>query len=126
MSIRFLAQNSGWSILNPKQAYAAHKAMREYRELHPTCEITGSKNKVQVHHIEPVWSNPEKVADPNNFISLSASAHIHLIFGHDGNFKSKYVLNVREISDKIKEIKKQSVVVNRISAQSDKSWFKFW
>lgn len=112
--MRFFIQNAGWSALNPIKAIEAQKAMQEYRKKQPTCEITGSKNKVQIHHIVPVWANPDLAADPNNFIALSASAHIHIIFGHAGNFGQRYVSNVKDIAEKIRAIKDQSNVVHRV------------
>lgn len=111
--VRFTIQNAGWSILNPIKASEAREAMNNYRKLHPVCEITGSPNKVQVHHIIPVWADPNLAADPNNFISLSAQAHIHIIFGHNGNFGKYYVKNVKDIAERIRNIKSQSDIVER-------------
>lgn len=130
-SLRFTIQNAGWSTLHPVQAKEARAAMQKYRELHPACEITGSKNKVQVHHIIPVWKDPSLAADPNNFISLSASAHIHIIFGHNNNFGKYYVPNVKYIAAHIREIRSNIEVVERVKVLEYKptllarikSWF---
>lgn len=117
-TFRFTIQNAGWSTLNPSKASEARRAMKKYREEHPTCEITGSKNKIQIHHIVPVWADPSLAADPNNFIALSASAHIHIIFGHAGNFGKRYVKNVKEIADKVTQLTKEFEVVERIETKS--------
>lgn len=127
--MRFFVQNAGWSTLHPIQALQAQKAMQQYRELHPVCEITGSKNKVQIHHIIPVWADPTLAADPNNFIALSASAHIHIIFGHNGNFGKYYVKNVKDLAERIRYIKNQSEIVERpkiIKTQSKFNWLKLF
>jgi len=104
---------AGWSSLNREKVNSTRRAMRKYRKSHPVCEITGSDKKVQVHHIIPVWANPELSDDPNNFISLSASANIHHIFGHDRNFARKYVSNVREISEKILAMREEADIIER-------------
>jgi hypothetical protein len=123
--IRFLAQNVGWASLNAKQAYQAQKAMRKYKAQNPNCEISGTDKNVQVHHIIPVWQDPYLADDPNNFISLSSSAHLHLIFGHNGNFGGKYVKNVREIAKKIKKtIDENPPIV--VSRQMSLKKYGFW
>lgn len=110
--VRFSAL-AGWTSLSKEKLKSTRKAMKLYRAEHPCCELSGSCKKVQIHHIIPVWANPELADDPNNFIALSSSAHIHHIFGHDRNFARKYVSNIREISEKIHSIKDQMEVVNR-------------
>lgn len=125
--MRFFIQNAGWSTLHPIKAIEAQKAMQEYRKRNPACEITGSLNKVQIHHIIPVWADPTLAADPNNFIALSASAHIHIIFGHNGNFGKYYVKNVKDLAQRIRYIKAQSEIVERpkpIVAQSKQNWWR--
>ncbi len=124
---------AGWTILNPRQAYAAHKAMNEYRKEHPICELTGSKNGVQIHHIVPIWENPALAADKNNMIALSSKANIHLM-AHNGNFGKYYVSNIKEICKKCRAILEEAIVVTRplddISESSESfssrilKWFK--
>lgn len=124
-SLKFIIQNAGWSTLHLSKAREAVKAMNTYRKQHPTCEITGSDKNIEIHHIVPVWSRPDLAADPDNFIALSASAHIHHIYGHDKNFRTKYVENIKDIASKMKEIKKEMVVINRPEVKINKiktSW----
>ncbi len=118
MSIRFYIQNAGWSVLNPSQAYQAKKAMDKYRKLHPLCEITGSNKNVQVHHIIPVFADPTLAADMENMISLSTSANIHLIFGHDGNFGARYVKNIKNIAEEIRNTTSTAEVVVKQDIQA--------
>lgn len=114
-SLRFTIQNAGWSALNPSKAKEVRKAMDAHRKLYPACAITGSFKKVQVHHIIPVWADPTLAADPDNFISLSSSAHIHIIYGHNNNFGKYYVKNIKDIAEKMREVKMQSEVVERVT-----------
>ncbi len=68
------------------------KAMKEYKKLHPRCEISGSLKAVEPHHKKPVHLHPELAADPHNFISLSTDVfgcNLHLLFGHKGNYKKE-------------------------------------
>jgi hypothetical protein len=124
--LRFTIQNVGWSALHPIKASEARKAMQEYRKRNPACEITGSLNNVQIHHIIPVWADPSLAADPDNFIALSASAHVHIIFGHNGNFGKYYVKNIKDIAKRIQYIKSQSEIIQRpepIIIQGQRRWW---
>ena len=87
--------------------------MNLYRKSHPHCEITGTTKKIQIHHIVPVWADPDLADHPDNFIALSASAHIHHIYGHDRNFSQKYVKNIREISKKMLDLREELDIIHR-------------
>lgn len=119
-SLRFTIQNAGWSALNPVKAGQVRKAMKEHRKLYPTCAITGTDKKIQVHHIVPVWADPSLAADPDNFISLSSSAHIHIIYGHNSNFGKYYVKNIKDIAKKMRDVKMQSEIVERVTIKNIK------
>lgn len=116
--VRFTIQNAGWSALNPEKASSARKAMNEYRKKHPKCEITGSDKGVQIHHVIPVWANPDLADDPDNFIALSSKAHIHLIYGHAGNFRTRYVSNIKDIAEHTRRMKAFSKIEYRPQALS--------
>ncbi len=62
------------------------RVRNEHIKKFPLCAVTGSKKKVEVHHIEDFSSNPVRELDPTNLISLRRD--IHLLFGHCGNYKS--------------------------------------
>lgn len=109
----FLVRNLSWSALNPTSAYQARKAMAAYRKANPKCALTGTTKNVEVHHIIPVWKRPDLAADADNMISLSASAHIHLIFGHGGNFGSSYVANIREVIERMREAWAGAKIIRR-------------
>jgi hypothetical protein len=111
--LQFVFRNAGWAALNPDAARKAKDAMDVYRKAHPVCELSGSKKNVQIHHIIPVWQAPELAAEQSNFIALSASAHIHLIWGHNGNFGKYYVANIKELALKVRAIRDEAVVVER-------------
>lgn len=115
MNTRFSILEAGWATLPPSQTRKALKAMKEYKKAHPLCEVTGSNKSVQVHHIIPVWKAPELSAEPSNMISLSTSANIHLLFGHGGNFQSKYNQNIREVADKMLALQDTFDIVRRSS-----------
>ena len=129
---RFIVQNAGWAALHPREASAARRAIREHKEKIPYCELTGTTREVQTHHIVPIWADPSKAADPNNLINLSARCNIHHIFGHDGNFRSKYVSNVKEIAQQMLELSRSREVKHRIESSQAKpsllkrlcAWYK--
>lgn len=113
MSSRFQILASGWATLPADKAKKAIKAMAEYRKTHPVCEITGSNKNVQIHHIIPVWKAPALADDPQNMIALSTSANIHLLFGHGGNFQSKYAPDIRDFAEKIQKLRDELYIVYR-------------
>ena len=39
------------------------------------CKITGNKNNLEAHHIDPVWNNKEKAYELSNLITLCKEAH---------------------------------------------------
>ena len=94
--------------------------MKEYKKKHPLCEFTNTRKDVQVHHIVPVWACPERAADKTNMISLSTSANIHLLFGHNGNFHNRYVANIKDIAESVRGTIGKSEVVRRVETQSIK------
>lgn len=53
----------------------------------PNCAACGAKDKLEVHHIEPVHTSPEKELDPSNLVTL-CDTPCHLTFGHLMNYKS--------------------------------------
>ena len=121
---RFIIQNAGWVALHPLDAAAARRAIREYKKNIPYCEITGSDREVQTHHIVPIWADPSRAADPTNLINLSARVNIHHLFGHDGNFRTKYVSNIRELANEMFKLSLKRKVVHRVEAQQKKSLFR--
>jgi len=80
-----------------RRLWASRKAVREFRKTHKACAWCGRTRRVQVHHVIPVSIDPSLAADPDNMIMLCARPNCHLVVGHDGNFRSRYVANVREI-----------------------------
>ncbi len=68
------------------------KAMRDYKKLHPACEISGSLKAVEPHHVLPVHLFPEKANDPTNFICLTRWLHFWL--AHFGSWKS-FNINIK-------------------------------
>jgi hypothetical protein len=66
------------------------KVRKEHLKKHPRCAITGSKKKLEVHHIKDYSTYPELELSKKNLVTLSRNAmgcNIHLLFGHLGNYK---------------------------------------
>lgn len=64
----------------------------------PVCRICGGNKSITVHHIEPFHLNPKLELDPTNLITLCEGAgngNHHLIFGHWGNYRTKYNPNIQ-------------------------------
>ena len=66
------------------------KVRKEFLKKNPVCAVTGSKKKLEVHHIIPFHISPELELEESNLITLSRrskGSNIHLLFGHYGNYK---------------------------------------
>ena len=68
--------------------------MAEHKKAHPFCAYTGKTTALHVHHVRPVSTAPELAAEPTNFITLNADAHLHV--AHAGDWNS-CVPNIREV-----------------------------
>jgi len=81
----------------------------EYREFRKTimqrdnytCQLTGMRGKLNVHHIEAISTSLEKVLDPSNVVTLHASVHklFHDIYGRGYNTKeqfNEFLLKIKE------------------------------
>jgi hypothetical protein len=76
------------------------KVMKEYKKLHPACEISGSLKHVEPHHIFPVHLYPEKADDPTNFICLTRWLHFWL--AHLGSWFS-FNINIKADAEILKK-----------------------
>jgi 5-methylcytosine-specific restriction protein A len=70
----------------------------------PFCQGCGSKNNLEVHHIEPFHVNPSRELDPSNLITLCGK-NCHFIFGHLMDYSSwntNVIEDCRVYLDKVK------------------------
>lgn len=99
--LRMLARNGakavGYAVMHPKRTWAVRKACRNHVRRQPTCQWCGGTKGVEAHHIEPMWANYERAADPSNFVSLCRPRRCHLLVGHGGSFATRFVSNVVEV-----------------------------
>jgi len=96
---RLIDAAQGKAPLSAKRSGAWPAARRAHLDLHPSCAVCGSLEKLEVHHIRPFHLHPELELDPKNFVTLCESrgyANCHLFFGHLGNYRS---FNVDVLSD---------------------------
>jgi len=63
---------------------------KHFLEKHPYCEVCGSKNNLNVHHMKPFHLEPELELDESNLITLceGKSVNCHFLFGHFCNWKN--------------------------------------
>ena len=73
---------------------------RAYFKTHEKkCAVCGGTKKVELHHIIPFHIDSSKELDPNNVIPLcegNKELNCHLIFGHFGNFRTKWNPNIEQ------------------------------
>jgi hypothetical protein len=76
------------------------KVRRQHLQLQPLCQICGTSDKVEVHHIVPFSVDPSLELQPSNLISLCESKQpgliCHLTVGHLGNYKD---VNANVVAD---------------------------
>lgn len=97
--IRFVIRNPSYVTNNARAALATRKAMKEFSERpeNQECAWCGRNKTLEVHHIQPVSVAPDRAADPQNMIMLCRKPACHLVIGHDGDFRSRFVENVKAI-----------------------------
>lgn len=69
--------------------------MRAHKLANPVCAWCGSKKKLETHYDTPCQVNPFKASDPDNMATLCRVCH--LVVGHNGSFRYRYVENIKEI-----------------------------
>ena len=77
-------------ILKQKRISGWPRIRREHLKRQPSCQVCGTKQRLSVHHIVPVWVRPEGEADPTNMITLCENPKTlfcHFTFGHMGKWK---------------------------------------
>lgn len=97
--VRFVYRNPSYVTRHYRQAWATRKSMRKFREAEEKngCYWCGRTKRLDVHHDEPVSIAPEKAACHDNMTLLCRRPACHQVIGHDGNFKSRYVENVKKV-----------------------------
>lgn len=70
------------------------KVRAEHLKRFPTCAACGTRENLNVHHIDPVHRNPALELDSRNLVTLceSPARNCHLCFGHLLNWKSWNVM----------------------------------
>ena len=75
-SIRFATRSPKWK-----------KVRQEFLKSNGVCAGCGTKDKLEVHHIEPVHMNPDRELDITNLITL-CDKYCHFAIGHLLDYKS--------------------------------------
>ena len=80
-----LVQKNIFSNVRETEEYT--EAVREYKRLHKSCELTGKIGKLVLHHKASVNSNPELACDKNNFVVITEEIHksFHKQYGYGNN-----------------------------------------
>jgi 5-methylcytosine-specific restriction endonuclease McrA len=74
--LRFAYRSPKWSSIR-----------KQHLANNPSCSACGRDKKLEVHHVEPVHTNPEKELDLDNLITLCDDP-CHFVFGHLLDYKS--------------------------------------
>lgn len=82
----------GKTDLATKRSNKWPEVRKAHLAAHPTCEVCGGTEKLEVHHKQPFHLHPDLELDSNNLITLcevnkGGCCH-HLHFGHLGNYKN--------------------------------------
>jgi len=99
-----LIRNNSFTVKKVRRAWATRKSMNKFRNTHTECEWCGRANRLQVHHIIPVSVSPDLAGNPSNMMMLCGKG-CHLRFGHNGDFRSRYVDNIKDLCSAKRVIK---------------------
>jgi hypothetical protein len=89
-----------------------------------TCQISGSRQKLELHHIVPVWYNKELTFDKNNLIPLHQKVHDFIHANHldlefmkyyqDGNDLTQFVEKYNGVRLTCDEINKPKAIAKTL------------
>jgi len=97
--IRYVIRNPTELTRGVRRLFKIRKSVSEFRKwpANKFCAWCGRDRKLEVHHIVPVSVSPELAGDKKNMIMLCRKPACHQIIGHNGDFRSRYVENVKEL-----------------------------
>lgn len=101
---KFMARNPLYATKSWRNLSKVRRNMAEFRELNPTCAFCGRTKNIHIHHIVPIWANPLLAWITTNFISLCSKCHLYI--GHNGDYGSRYCMNVDLICNDNQVVKK--------------------
>lgn len=80
------------------------EARAAHLKIEPLCQVCGTTEKLQAHHLKPFHLHPELELDPKNLITLceKPGRNHHILFGHLMNFKS-FNVNCKDDVDQWQE-----------------------
>lgn len=105
-------------ITGKKRSPQWHKVQENFLDDNPFCEVCGSHQNLQVHHIKPFHLFPELELDPNNLITVCMDKNeCHLKIAHGGNFKS-YCPDIKKYAKEVKEHKKTIQEIYQVAKKS--------
>ena len=66
-----------------------------------TCQVTGMRGKLEIHHLDGMDNNLEKSMDPTNVVTLHKSVHktFHDIYGRGNNTRRQFEEFILAIKD---------------------------
>jgi len=99
--VKFMYRNPSYVTNGVRRLWATRKAMNSFRDKaeNQSCAFCGRSARLEVHHIEPVSVAPDKADDEDNMIMLCRKPECHKMIGHDGDFRTRFVENVRDICE---------------------------
>jgi hypothetical protein len=72
-----------------ERSSAWSRVRAEFVAEHPDCEACGSREKLNVHHIQPFHIHPELELEPSNLITLCFEHHFKIGHDPDGPWRPK-------------------------------------
>jgi hypothetical protein len=90
-------RNLGYAVKHPVRTWRVRKACQDHVKKNPLCAWCNGINKVEAHHVVPLWKDESLGSDSSNFISLCSANDCHRVVGHNGYFATRYVSNVLQV-----------------------------
>ena len=95
--IRMVFRNPSLVTLHWRRMSETRSAVRRFRLHNTKCAWCGRTKRLEVHHVVPISVAPELAASEDNMLMLCRKPACHLIIGHDGDFRGRYVENAKAL-----------------------------
>lgn len=102
--VGFAVRNPSYVTKHLRRSWSVRKAMKKFREQHTSCAYCGRREKLHVHHVVPVSVSAELADKAYNMIMLCGN-RCHLVIGHEGDYRNRYVENVHAVCKMQRTIK---------------------
>lgn len=112
------------AVILDRRSYKWPNVREQHLKKQPFCQACGSRDNLEVHHIEPYHVNPDRELDPDNLITLCGK-NCHFIFGHLMDYSSWNTRVVEDSQVYLTKVKNRPYKI-KIMSKSNNLFSKFY